>query len=68
MQFPAHPAAEYGEFVPTCREYGIQRTVAYQLANAGLIQTFHIGTKRFVYRDSLRTLPDRLAQREREAA
>lgn len=53
-------SAEFGEFVETCREYGIRRTEAYRLAAAGLIETFHIGTKRYVVRSSLKSLPDKL--------
>ena len=54
----------YRPFVETCREYGISRTVAYELANDGLLDTFKLGAKRYVMLESLRTLPERL----REAA
>ncbi|MBV2208203.1 MAG: hypothetical protein KUL77_01385 [Thermomonas sp.] len=51
----------YRPMVETCREYGISRSVAFDLAKAGLIDTFRIGQRRYVYLDSLRTLPERLA-------
>jgi hypothetical protein len=57
-------AAEYGPLVETCAEYGIRRNQAFELTASGLIRTFTIGKKRFVYRDSLRTLPDRLSRQK----
>lgn len=52
----------YRPFVDACREHGISRTVAYELANAGKIETFLLGTRRYVIMESLRTLPDRLGK------
>ncbi|TWT22187.1 excisionase [Luteimonas wenzhouensis] len=49
--------------MPECTKRGIGRTKAYELANAGLLETFSIGTKRYVFLDSLLSLPERLAQR-----
>lgn len=46
--------------VSECAKYGICRSVAYELMNDGLIDTFKIGGKRYVKTESLRTLPDRL--------
>ncbi|WP_222434226.1 hypothetical protein [Luteimonas wenzhouensis] len=54
---------EFGPFIPECTKRGIGRTKAYELANAGLLETFSIGTKRYVFLDSLLSLPERLAQR-----
>jgi len=51
----------YGPMVERCNEHGISRTVAFELARKKLIKTFTIGKRRYVYLDSLRTLPDRLA-------
>lgn len=52
----------YRPLVTACAEYGISRTVAFELARKGLLRTFTIGARRYVYLESLRTLPDRLAQ------
>jgi hypothetical protein len=54
---------EFGPFIPECTKRGIGRTKAYELANAGLLETFKVGTKRYVFLDSLLSLPERLAQR-----
>jgi len=53
----------YGPLVESCRRYGIARSKAFQLAREGLIRTFAIGRRRFVYMSSLDELPDRLAER-----
>jgi hypothetical protein len=47
--------------VDACLEHGICRTVAFTLVSRGLLSTFTIGKRRYVYLDSLRTLPERLA-------
>lgn len=49
--------------VAECAKYGICRSVAYELMNDGLIDTFKIGGKRYVKTESLRTLPERLQGR-----
>ncbi len=54
----------YGPLVDSCRRYGIARSKAFQLAREGLIRTFSIGSRRFVYLSSLDELPDRLAERD----
>ncbi len=51
----------YRPLVTACREYGIGRSTAFKLAASGKLATFRIGVKRYVYLDSLRTLPERLA-------
>jgi hypothetical protein len=53
---------EYRPFVPACRKRGFGKTLAYRYAKEGLLETFTIGKKRYVYLDSLLTLPTRLAQ------
>lgn len=53
---------DFGPFIPECSKRGFAKTKAYELANAGLLETFCIGSRRFVYLDSLLTLPARLAQ------
>ncbi|MBS0590295.1 MAG: hypothetical protein JSR65_06615 [Proteobacteria bacterium] len=61
-------APTFGPLVETCRAHGISRSVAFELARAGKLQTFTIGTRRYVYTDSLRTLPERLAADAAKAA
>ena len=58
---------DYRPFIPECTKRGIGKTTAYELANTGLLDTFLIGRKRFVYLDSLATLPERLKRQERAA-
>lgn len=50
----------YGPLVESARRFGICRSVAFDLARLGKLETFTIGTRRYVYLDSLRTLPERL--------
>jgi hypothetical protein len=57
---PQQPAPNYGPLVPTCGAYGYGRTMSFKMAAEGLIETFTVGSKRFVIIESLRTLPDRL--------
>lgn len=49
--------------VPACAKRGIGRTVAFDLQRKGLIETFHIGSKSYVFIDSLDTLHERLPKR-----
>ena len=51
----------YGPLVESAKSFGISRSVAFDLARKGLVDHFRIGTRRYVYLDSLRTLPERLA-------
>ncbi len=55
---PAEPT--FAPMVDECRRYGISRSVAYELAAAGLIETMKIGAKRYVLTASLRSLPERM--------
>ncbi|HEX7128727.1 MAG TPA: hypothetical protein VF217_01510 [Rhodanobacteraceae bacterium] len=64
MGITTEPA--YGPLVETCVAHGISRSVAFELARDGLLQTFKIGARRYVYLESLRTLPDRLAANDAE--
>ena len=52
---------DYRPFIPECVKRGIGKTRAYELADAGLLETFTIGRRRFIYLDSLLSLPSRLA-------
>ena len=51
----------YGPLVPAAKAFGIGRSTAFKLAASGKLATVTIGTRRYVYLDSLRTLPERLA-------
>lgn len=52
----------YRAFIPECKRHDIGKNKAYELANAGLLETFTIGRRRYVYVDSLASLPQRLGQ------
>jgi hypothetical protein len=58
----------FGPLVPTCAQYGIKRTQAFELAKRELIEVFKIGNKPFVTHSSLRSLPQRLASQTREVS
>lgn len=51
----------YRRLVPACAERDIGRTMAFELARRGLLETFRIGTARYVFEDSLDELPAKLA-------
>lgn len=57
---PSKKTPAFAPFIEACREHGISKTVAYELANKGLLDTFSIGRARYVKLESLHTLPDRL--------
>lgn len=52
--------AAFGPLVEECARCGISRTVAFELAATGQLQTFKIGARRYVMAESLRTLPSRM--------
>lgn len=54
-----HVRPSYGPLVPCCGTYGINRTTAYYYSKIGLLDTFVIGKKRYVYLASLESLPER---------
>ena len=58
MNTKAEPA--YGPLVEVCVAHGISRTVAFELSDKKLLDTFKIGVRRYVYLESVRTLPQRL--------
>lgn len=58
----------FGPLVQVCAQHGIGRTRAFELARAGLLETFYIGTKRYVYLESLARLPMRLSGMSRPMA
>lgn len=63
-----HNDPTYQQLIPACAAHGISRTVAFQLVKDGLLTTFKIGKARYVYLESLRTLPERLPQHDRKEA
>lgn len=58
----------YSPLVKACLAHGIGRNTAFELARSGKLETFRIGSRRFVYTESLRTLPERLAAEAAKAA
>lgn len=58
----------YARLVPEAHKRGIGRTKAYELEKAGLLETFSIGRAKFVYIDSLDTLPERANAKVQRAA
>lgn len=53
--------ADYAPLVSTCRAFGIGRSRAFEYARSGILRTTTVGSRRYVYLDSLRSLPERLA-------
>lgn len=66
MEISNTPA--FGPFIEKCREHGFAKTTAYELLNEGLLESFTIGTRRYVVLQSLRDLPAKLAERAAKAA
>ncbi|NNC27263.1 excisionase [Salinisphaera sp. USBA-960] len=58
------PDYAFGSLVEECAKRGIGRTVAFELAKDGTIETFNIGRRRYVKLASLDTLPERVQQSE----
>ena len=58
---------DYRPFIPECIKRGIGKTKAYELANAGLLETATIGSRRVVFMDSLLSLPHRLKEAANDA-
>ena len=52
----------FGPLVEVCNAFGISRTVAFELAADGLLDTFKLNARRYVYIDSVRTLPQRISE------
>jgi hypothetical protein len=59
---PVEPT--YAPLVETCAAHGISRTKAFEFANQGLLDTFLLGRRKYVYLQSVRTLPQRMAERQ----
>lgn len=54
---------EFLPLVDACKAHGISRSVAFELSRDGVLRTFLIGSRRYVYTESLRTLPERVSER-----
>ena len=54
----------YGPLVDVCKAFGISRSVAYELLSDGAIETFKLNARRYVYIESIRSLPQRLAMEQ----
>lgn len=59
---PYYPLVAAGKLV------GLSKSTMYRLIGTGMLDAFHVGSKRFVYTESLRSLPERLERRARESA
>lgn len=68
MDESKNPARPYGRMVPECRKRGIGRSKAYELESSDMIETFSIGRGKYVYLDSLDTLPQRANAKRQRAA
>lgn len=68
MEENGHVRPSYGPLVPTCAAWGVGRTRAHEYARDGLIETFTMGRKRYVYVRSLETLPERIAAQAKGGA
>lgn len=59
---PYYPLVAAGKLV------GLSKSTMYRLIGAGMLDVFHVGSKRYVYTESLRSLPERLERRGSESA
>ena len=55
-----HEQREFAPFPAACIDRGICKTVSYDLLKGGLLETFKIGRRRYVYLDSLLTVSNKL--------
>jgi len=51
---------DFAPFPAACTGRGISKTVSYELLNDGLLETFKIGRRRYVYLDSLLSVSERV--------
>lgn len=51
----------FGPLVACCAANGISRSVAFELARKGLLETFRINSRRYVMLASLKSLPETLS-------
>lgn len=57
----------YGLLVESCAAHGISRTKAFEFDRQGLLETFLLGRRKYVYLNSLRSLPERVARLQAES-
>lgn len=57
----------FAPLVTACAANGVSRSVAFELARKGLLETFRINSRRYVMLSSLKSLPERLAQQSDRA-
>lgn len=57
----------FGGLVREAEKRDIGKTKAFEFAKLGLIETFKIGNRKYVYLDSFDTLPDRIAKVEKSS-
>lgn len=60
MSKPITIEPTYGPLIDVCHAFGISRSVAYELVADGMLETFKLNARRYVYIESVRSLPDRL--------
>jgi hypothetical protein len=58
----------FGGLVREAEKRDIGKTKAFEFAKEGLLETFKIGNRKYVYIDSIDTLPQRIAAREGASA
>ena len=54
----------FAPLVPACARFGIGRCIAFKLAKEGMLDTFRLGQRTYVYIESLKSLPQRAGTRE----
>lgn len=52
----------FGPLVTCCAAHGISRSVAFELARKGQLETFRINSRRYVMLASLKALPQTLGE------
>lgn len=52
----------YGLLEDVCRSFGIARTQAFAYSRSKILDTFLMNGRRYVYLDSVKSLPDRVAK------
>lgn len=57
-----HAGRDWADFPEACISRGISRAVAFDIVAAGLLDTWTLGRKRYVYLDSLISLPERMPE------
>jgi hypothetical protein len=53
----------YGLLTEVCLAFGIARTQAFAYARSGELDTFYMNGRRYVYLDSVKSLPERIGKK-----